>query len=161
MAGAIGAATVGAFGARARRGNSFTPSTLVRMADGSRRPIRDVTIGDKVASTEPETGETAAKPVVQIHLNRDHEFVDVTVNTTPSTATRSKTTPSTTTLVGPVVKSATKRGGLKPALVAAMLVAGTAAVVSTTQHHRFWDQTSGTWTFGTFPGREQVPAASA
>ncbi|GLW65303.1 hypothetical protein Arub01_35470 [Actinomadura rubrobrunea] len=44
--------------------NSFIPGTLVLMADGSHKAIEDVKVGDLVLATDPKTGETAAKPVV-------------------------------------------------------------------------------------------------
>ncbi|WP_234477756.1 polymorphic toxin-type HINT domain-containing protein [Streptomyces sp. MBT65] len=43
--------------------NSFTPETRVVLADGSTKKIEDVDIGDKVLSTDPETGETKAETV--------------------------------------------------------------------------------------------------
>ncbi|MGA4798154.1 polymorphic toxin-type HINT domain-containing protein [Streptomyces lavendulocolor] len=43
--------------------NSFTPRTPVLMADGTRLPIKDVRIGQRVLATDPVTGETAARPV--------------------------------------------------------------------------------------------------
>ncbi|MFI1869083.1 HYD1 signature containing ADP-ribosyltransferase family protein [Streptomyces jumonjinensis] len=43
--------------------NSFTPGTEVLMADGTKKPIEDVKVGDKVLATDPKTGETAAKAV--------------------------------------------------------------------------------------------------
>ncbi|WP_326682740.1 polymorphic toxin-type HINT domain-containing protein, partial [Streptomyces sp. NBC_01237] len=49
----------------AKRGkcNSFLPDTSVLMADGTRKAIADVEVGDKVLATDPETGETIAKTV--------------------------------------------------------------------------------------------------
>ncbi|MFV2017116.1 RHS repeat-associated core domain-containing protein, partial [Micromonospora sp. LOL_023] len=44
--------------------SSFTPGTHVLMADGTKKPIEDVEIGDYVIATDPETGQTAAKVVV-------------------------------------------------------------------------------------------------
>ncbi|QWF83872.1 RHS repeat domain-containing protein [Amycolatopsis sp. CA-230715] len=38
--------------------NSFTPDTPVSMADGTRRPIEDVKVGDQVVTTDPESGRT-------------------------------------------------------------------------------------------------------
>ncbi|GAB2941669.1 hypothetical protein GCM10027280_32790 [Micromonospora polyrhachis] len=43
--------------------NSFTPETPVQMADGARKRIADVRVGDKVLATDPETGETASRTV--------------------------------------------------------------------------------------------------
>ncbi|MFF1422528.1 ricin-type beta-trefoil lectin domain protein [Streptomyces sp. NPDC058280] len=43
--------------------NSFTPGTLVLMADGSTKPIEDIKNGDQVRATDPETGETSVETV--------------------------------------------------------------------------------------------------
>lgn len=42
---------------------SFSADTEVLMADGSRRPISEVEVGDEVLATDPETGETGARRV--------------------------------------------------------------------------------------------------
>jgi hypothetical protein len=61
--------------------NSFAPSTEVEMADGSRKPIEDVEVGDKVLATDPETGETQAREVTALHRNKDTDMAEVTVRT--------------------------------------------------------------------------------
>ncbi|GAA4794320.1 RHS repeat-associated core domain-containing protein [Streptomyces sanyensis] len=43
--------------------NSFVPDTQVLLADGSTKPIEDVSVGDKVLTTNPETGETTVETV--------------------------------------------------------------------------------------------------
>lgn len=43
--------------------NSFLPGTQVLMADGTTKPIEQVTNGDQVLATDPETGETAVETV--------------------------------------------------------------------------------------------------
>ncbi|MGW1978880.1 RHS repeat-associated core domain-containing protein [Streptomyces sp. NPDC001889] len=43
--------------------NSFVSGTLVLMADGSKKPIEKVKIGDRVLATDPKTGETRAQKV--------------------------------------------------------------------------------------------------
>ena len=43
--------------------NSFDPNTLVVMGDGSRKPIKDVKVGDKVLAKDPTTGRTAVRVV--------------------------------------------------------------------------------------------------
>ncbi|RAY14232.1 sugar-binding protein [Actinomadura craniellae] len=48
------------------RGNSFVPGTVVLMADGSRKPIEDVKVGDKVVATDPQTGKTGVHAVSAI-----------------------------------------------------------------------------------------------
>ncbi|WP_187414889.1 polymorphic toxin-type HINT domain-containing protein [Nonomuraea sp. PA05] len=52
--------------ATACRRNSFATGTLVLMADGSRKPIEEVRVGDEVLATDPTTGETAAKEVTAL-----------------------------------------------------------------------------------------------
>ena len=59
--------------------HSFDPATPVLMADGSTKPIEDVRLGDRVRSTDPQTGTTVAKPVTLLHLNKDTDLTDVTV----------------------------------------------------------------------------------
>ncbi len=49
------------------------------MANGSTKPIKDVVVTDKVATTDPKTGATEAKPVTALHANQDHDLTDVTV----------------------------------------------------------------------------------
>ncbi|SDJ02803.1 polymorphic toxin-type HINT domain-containing protein [Nonomuraea jiangxiensis] len=62
--------------------NSFVPGTTVLMADGTRRPIEEVRLGDEVLATDPETGETSARPVVATILGEGHKhLVEVTVDT--------------------------------------------------------------------------------
>jgi RHS repeat-associated protein len=46
--------------------NSFTGDTLVLMADGTRKPIKDVELGDEVMATDPETGETGPRKVIDL-----------------------------------------------------------------------------------------------
>ncbi|MFD4538885.1 polymorphic toxin-type HINT domain-containing protein [Streptomyces bauhiniae] len=43
--------------------NSFTPSTLVLMADGTAKKIAAVKIGDRVLATDPKTGKTKTETV--------------------------------------------------------------------------------------------------
>lgn len=51
---------------RRSRCNSFAPDTPVLMADGSYLPIGAMEVGDYVAATDPETGETYAEPVLDV-----------------------------------------------------------------------------------------------
>ena len=50
---------------------SFSGSTVVLMADGSRKPIDEVVVGDKVIATDPETGEQVAKTVEHVFVHED------------------------------------------------------------------------------------------
>ncbi|HEU5110494.1 MAG TPA: polymorphic toxin-type HINT domain-containing protein, partial [Micromonosporaceae bacterium] len=68
--------------------NSFTPDTPVLMADGSRRAIADVRVGDLVLATDPETDTTAARPVTDtIGSSGEKRLVDITVGNDVVTAT--------------------------------------------------------------------------
>ncbi|PZU43404.1 MAG: hypothetical protein DI566_14670 [Microbacterium sp.] len=60
--------------------NSFTAGTLILLADGTTTPIEQVTLGDRVAATDPETGATASEPVVAvIHGTGMKDLVSLTV----------------------------------------------------------------------------------
>lgn len=59
--------------------HSFRRETKVRLADGSHKPIGEVKLGDKVLATDPSTGKTEAREVVAVHVNTDHDFVDLNV----------------------------------------------------------------------------------
>ncbi|MFE7333196.1 RHS repeat-associated core domain-containing protein, partial [Streptomyces sp. NPDC057565] len=62
--------------------NSFTADTPVLMADGTRKPIKDIKIGDKVQATDPQTGETGPRTVTAlIEGNGDKQLVDLTIDT--------------------------------------------------------------------------------
>ncbi|MDF5757493.1 polymorphic toxin-type HINT domain-containing protein [Spongiactinospora sp. TRM90649] len=61
--------------------NSFAPGTLVLMANGTTKAIERVGLGEKVVATDPETGKTAAKPVVRQILGEGaKDLVRVTVD---------------------------------------------------------------------------------
>lgn len=70
--------------------NSFTPDTLVRMADGSAVPIDTIGIGDLVAATDPVTGLTVSQPVVDVFVGYgDKHLVEISLedDETPIAAT--------------------------------------------------------------------------
>jgi RHS repeat-associated protein len=46
--------------------NSFVPGVSVLMADGTRKAIEDVRVGDLVLATDPTTGETQSKKVTDL-----------------------------------------------------------------------------------------------
>ncbi|MGL5861638.1 MAG: polymorphic toxin-type HINT domain-containing protein, partial [Phycicoccus sp.] len=50
---------------------SFAGATVVLMADGSKKSIDQVKVGDKVLATDPETGEQAAKTVEHVFVHGD------------------------------------------------------------------------------------------
>ncbi|MCX4632729.1 ricin-type beta-trefoil lectin domain protein [Streptomyces sp. NBC_01443] len=62
--------------------NSFTPETEVLLADGTSKPIEELTTDDEVIATDPDTGETVAKHVTAtIHTEDDKTYVDVSIQT--------------------------------------------------------------------------------
>ncbi|MCX5613492.1 polymorphic toxin-type HINT domain-containing protein [Streptomyces sp. NBC_00047] len=62
--------------------NSFTPETRVLMADGTTKPIAELQPDDDVVATDPETGETSAKPVTAtIYTEDDKKYVDLSIQT--------------------------------------------------------------------------------
>jgi RHS repeat-associated protein len=62
--------------------NSFVPGTLVLMADGSKKPIEQVRVGDRVVATDPETGETAVETVTaEIKGQGEKHLVEITIDT--------------------------------------------------------------------------------
>ncbi|MBO0981296.1 polymorphic toxin-type HINT domain-containing protein [Microbacterium sp. SD291] len=64
--------------------NSFVPGTSVLMADGAKKPIEKITLGDLVLATDPETGKSAPRPVIAtITGTGEKDLVTVTV-TDPS-----------------------------------------------------------------------------
>ncbi|MFG2571651.1 polymorphic toxin-type HINT domain-containing protein [Streptomyces sp. NPDC048481] len=60
--------------------HSFVPGTGVLLADGSRKAIEDVEVGDVVVASDPDTGETVEKPVVAtITTEDDKKFTEVSI----------------------------------------------------------------------------------
>ncbi|HET9655068.1 MAG TPA: polymorphic toxin-type HINT domain-containing protein [Kineosporiaceae bacterium] len=145
--------------------HSFAPDTEVVMADGSRKPIGEVKLGDKVLATNPDTGTTEVKPVVALHHNEDTDLTDVTVRVpAPRTSTegdaarQADATRRATAKDAPPIKDQAqdpKSGTSIPQALAgqgkSIAATGSATpatvtvTVHTTSHHPFWDQTTGTW----------------
>jgi hypothetical protein len=71
------AAKTGRTGARTCL-KSFTGSTLVLMADGTKKPIEDIEVGDRVVATDPETGERVTRKVTRVWVH-DDEVLDLVV----------------------------------------------------------------------------------
>jgi hypothetical protein len=62
--------------------NSFTPDAQVVMADGSKKPISQVRVGDQVVATDPTTGKTAVRPVTELIVGYgEKKLVELTVDT--------------------------------------------------------------------------------
>ncbi|WP_307706191.1 polymorphic toxin-type HINT domain-containing protein [Streptomyces sp. V1I6] len=76
--------------------NSFTPGTLVLMADGSTKPIEDVKNGDKLLATDPETGETKVETVTAEIMGKGvKHLVKVTIDTDGEKGTKTETVTAT------------------------------------------------------------------
>jgi hypothetical protein len=58
---------------------SFSGDTAVLMADGSKKPISEISVGDEVIASDPETGEQAAEPVTHV-WEHDDELADLVVD---------------------------------------------------------------------------------
>ncbi|TDD84804.1 RHS repeat-associated core domain-containing protein [Actinomadura rubrisoli] len=64
-----------------RRGSSFTPGTMILMADGSYKPIEYLRVGDKVISTDPKTGKTKSESVLATITSKgDKNLVRITID---------------------------------------------------------------------------------
>ncbi|ONF72135.1 hypothetical protein AVR91_0211365 [Amycolatopsis keratiniphila subsp. keratiniphila] len=62
--------------------NSFVPGTPVLLADGTYKPIEQVRLGDRVLATDPVTGLTQARPVIDLIPGQGlKELVRITVDT--------------------------------------------------------------------------------
>ncbi|GAA4087454.1 hypothetical protein GCM10022233_83080 [Streptomyces shaanxiensis] len=66
--------------ATACRTNSFPGNTQVLMADGTRRPIRDVRIGDQVLAADPGTDDVRPQAVTDTFRHDTRHLVDITVS---------------------------------------------------------------------------------
>jgi hypothetical protein len=103
------------------------------MADGTRKPIDQIKVGDQVANAEPGASPGTADQthtVTAVHITRtDHEFTDVTVAAPPALIDSSA--PLTT------------QGGLHPLSLNAL--ARTATITGTAEH-LYWDATTRAWT---------------
>ncbi|WP_442804313.1 RHS repeat-associated core domain-containing protein [Streptomyces luteogriseus] len=62
--------------------NSFTGDTPVLMADGTRKRIKDVQVGDTVLAADPETSESGPRKVTAlINGEGDKQLVDISLDT--------------------------------------------------------------------------------
>nr|WP_264077734.1 polymorphic toxin-type HINT domain-containing protein [Mycolicibacterium houstonense] len=60
-------------------GQSFTPDTLVLLADGTNRPISQLRVGDQVWSTDPASGQSGPQTVQAVLVNHDTDLLDLTI----------------------------------------------------------------------------------
>ncbi|MFP8883822.1 RHS repeat-associated core domain-containing protein [Streptomyces mangrovi] len=76
--------------------NSFTPDTPVLMADGTRKRIEDVRVGDEVLATDLETGESGPRTVTAlIKGTGEKHLIDLTVDTDGPAGTETGTLTAT------------------------------------------------------------------
>ncbi|MGQ4479328.1 RHS repeat-associated core domain-containing protein [Streptomyces sp. SAS_276] len=76
--------------------NSFTGDTPVLMADGTRKRIKDVAIGDMVIATDPDTGESGPRKVTAlIKGTGDKQLVDITLDADGPAGTKTGTITAT------------------------------------------------------------------
>ncbi|MER5967572.1 RHS repeat-associated core domain-containing protein [Streptomyces sp. NPDC002057] len=62
--------------------NSFLPGTLVLMGDGGTKPIEELEAGDRVVSTDPETGRTTIETVTAPLVDTgEKHLVRITIDT--------------------------------------------------------------------------------
>ncbi|MGW1980253.1 polymorphic toxin-type HINT domain-containing protein [Streptomyces sp. NPDC001889] len=119
--------------------NSFVPGTLVVMADGSKKPIDKVRIGDKVMATDPVTGETRARTVSATITGGGYkELVRITVRD-------GDRGPATTALA---VSDRGDGKGSGPAAAAPSGEydgSGSPGSVTATEGHPFWIEALGKW----------------
>ncbi|MFI2215219.1 polymorphic toxin-type HINT domain-containing protein, partial [Streptomyces sp. NPDC020141] len=117
--------------------NSFVPGTLVLMADGSKKPIDKIKIGDKVIATDPKTGETTTKTVSATIIGGGYkELVKITVRDQDSGA-------SSTALA-----VSDGEAGAAHAADSALDDGeghGTPGSVTATEGHPFWIEALGKW----------------
>ncbi|MET9555259.1 polymorphic toxin-type HINT domain-containing protein [Streptomyces sp. NPDC006645] len=61
--------------------HSFLPGTGVLLADGTRRAIEEIDVGDTVVTTDTKTGKTTKKKVVAtITTEDDEDFTEITIS---------------------------------------------------------------------------------
>ncbi|WP_152990756.1 polymorphic toxin-type HINT domain-containing protein [Sphaerimonospora mesophila] len=62
--------------------SSFPPDSHILMADGTRKPIEKVEVGDRVLATDPVTGQTGPHPVVALITSEgDKNLIQITIDT--------------------------------------------------------------------------------
>ncbi|MGW1563053.1 Hint domain-containing protein [Streptomyces sp. NPDC002144] len=76
--------------------NSFTGDTPVLMADGTRKAIKDVDVGDTVLATDPDTGDSGPHTVTAlVKGSGDKHLIDITLDTDGPTGTKTSTLTAT------------------------------------------------------------------
>jgi RHS repeat-associated protein len=76
--------------------NSFTGDTPVLMADGTRKAIKDVDVGDTVLATDPDTGDSGPHKVTAlVKGSGDKHLIDITLDTDGPTGSKTSTLTAT------------------------------------------------------------------
>ncbi|MFE9436572.1 HYD1 signature containing ADP-ribosyltransferase family protein [Streptomyces sp. NPDC006640] len=103
--------------------HSFIPSTGVRLADGTSKPISKISVGDTVLATDPQTEVTAPEKVQNVIVTTtDKDFTTLTLDTAPTR--------------GPPRQHPASDSSHRNAQ----------QTITTTWHHPFWDATHHHWT---------------
>ncbi|WP_165840609.1 RHS repeat-associated core domain-containing protein [Streptomyces scopuliridis] len=114
LSGMLGTAGGGKLAGRIGCKNSFTGDTPVLMADGTRKPIKDVRVGDKVLATDPQSGETGPREVTTlIQGSGDKSLTDITVESSDGNPAKITATDGHPFWL-PDVKEWTDAGDLQP-----------------------------------------------
>ncbi|MBT2454966.1 polymorphic toxin-type HINT domain-containing protein [Streptomyces sp. ISL-86] len=80
--GAVGIRGAGGKGGVGKGGNCFLAGTQVLMADGTTKKIEDITVGEEVLATDPETGKTEARQVTDlIRSEGEKHLTDLSIET--------------------------------------------------------------------------------
>lgn len=80
FASAVGVGVVGgAIGGRLINAQCFVAGTQVLLADGTHKPIEDITVGDQVTAYNPDTGATESRRVVRTFEHDNVPTYDVTL----------------------------------------------------------------------------------
>ncbi|MFF2126026.1 RHS repeat-associated core domain-containing protein [Streptomyces olivochromogenes] len=127
-------------GRKASACHSFLPDAEVLLANGKRKKIKDVKLGDKVLVTDPKTGRTVVREVAgTIVTEDDKDFVDLTIGRTGKNAHKALSAlTATTTHPFWVVsqKRWIKAGALRPGMTLRAADGGTATVEKTRYFER-------------------------
>jgi hypothetical protein len=71
--------SIAGFNFAVEHGICFVAGTLITTADGF-TPIEEIQVGDLVWASNPETGETDLKPVVNTFINKAYHLIHITVD---------------------------------------------------------------------------------
>ncbi|SEG91398.1 RHS repeat-associated core domain-containing protein [Thermomonospora echinospora] len=100
-------------------GSSFVPGTQVVMANGTRKPIDELQVGDKVLATDPDTGRTGPQTVVStVSSAGSKNLVRVTVDVDGDRGSKTGVVVATDNhpFWIPATKQWTQAGKLKPGM---------------------------------------------